>query len=304
MPLFKTITDFQLYINVVGTLNIESLKPYEQDSREKYLRPYLGATLLGELLAYQNDGTVPVWSDMEADDVEEALMSLLPYVLGPLAAFMMLEAAPALDLKITESGFAVVSNTNLAPASAERVKNFRASMEQTGFGRIETLLRFLEQYQYNYPGWAASDAYSQSTRNFINTAEMFDGIVPIEASRLRFMRMRPTMDNVELLQIESVISKELADVIRDQVRDSDLTPDNETLLILIRRAVAYLTAGIEIDSKYTQTGVSFLSEVKKVLDANPEDYPEYYTSDCYDSTKTSNAAFENSKDDTLFVFGG
>jgi len=304
MPLFSTTAEFQKYINVVGTLNIESLKPYEQDSREKYLRPYLGATLLAELVAFQTDGTVPVWDDMDEDDVEEALTNLLPYVLGPLAAFMVFEAAPALDLKITESGFAVISNQNLTPASAERVKNFRAAMEQTGFGRIETLLRFLEQHQYNYPGWAASDAYSQSTRNFINTAEMFDSIVNIEQSRLRFMRMRPTMDNVEILQVEPVISKALADVIRDQVRSSELTADNEALLIPLRRAVAYLTAGIEIDPKFTQTGIAFLSEAKKVIDANPEDYPEYYTSDCYDSTKTGYAGYENTEDSTVFQFGG
>lgn len=304
MPLFSTTAEFQQYINVVGTLNIESLKPYEQDSREKYLRPYLGTTLLKEIVDFQTDSTVPVWPDMDEDDVTEALNDLLPYVLSPLAAFMMFEAAPALDLKITESGFAVINSQNLVPASAERVKNFKASMEQTGFGRIETLLRFLEQYQYNYPGWAASEAYSQSTRNFINTAELFDSIVNIEQSRLRFMRMRPAMDNVEILQMEPVISKALADVIRDQVRTSELTEENTALLIPLRRAVAYLTAGIEMDPKYTQTGIAFLSEVKKILDAAPEDYPEYMASDCYDSTKTSYASYENEETNPTFVFGG
>jgi hypothetical protein len=304
MPLFSTTAEFQQYINVVGTLNIESLKPYEQDSREKYLRPYLGTTLLKEIVDFQTDNTVPVWADMDEDEVSDAITNLLPYVLSPLAAFMVYEAAPALDVKVTESGFAVISNTSLSPASAERVKNFRAQMEQTGFGRIETLLRFLEQYQYNYPGWAASEAYSQSTRNFINTTELFDSIVNIEQSRLRFMRMRPTMDNVEILQVEPVISKDLADMIRDQVRTSELTEENEALLIPLRRAVAYLTAGIDMDPKYTQTGIAFLSEVKKILDAAPEDYPEYMASDCYDSTKTSYAAYENSEDSTVFQFGG
>jgi len=304
MGLITTTTELQKYINVVNTVKVESLLPFVNDAQDKYLRPHLGTTLLAELDAFTNEGTIPVWADMDEDDVEAALIALQPYAINPLAAFAMFEGAPSLDVKITESGFAVISNNNLTPASAERVKNFRIQMEQTGWNRIETLLRFLETNQANYPGWVDSEAYTQSTRNLINTAELFDSIVSIEASRLRFTRMRPTMDNVEMLQIEPVISKELADVLRTEIRENNISAVNARLLIPLRRAVAYLTAGIEMDAKYTATGVAFLSEAKKILDADPDDYPEYLASDCYDSTKTSYAAYENEETNKNFVFGG
>lgn len=301
MALFKTIIEFQKYFNVVGTLEFDSIEPYINDAEEKYLRNYLGKELLKVLQQYSNGDAEP----------EQPLDDLLPYVLNPLAAFSIYLATPKLDLKLTDSGFAVVGNNgNLLPASADRVKNLRASVEQDGYDRVETLLRFLEENWTDYDAWVSSDAYTFSTRNLINNAEDFYKLIGLEQSSLQFSRMRPTMDNIEALQIEPVISKELADVVRTYLRGEDLPEGSTTedaikeLLKPLQKSLAYLTAGEDIDPKYTLTGTGYLAEVKKLIDKDPAVYPEYAASECYDSTKTSYTNYENTTDSKTFVFGG
>ena len=300
--MFKTTEEIQKYLNVVGTLDIDTIKPFVKDAEYKYLRLFLGQSLLKEFQDYT----------VQAEQTDLKLNALLPLVQNALAAFAFYLAVPSLDIKITDSGFAVVSTNTLAPASAERVKNFRAAVELMGYDRIETMLRFLEENQTDYPTWKDSEAYTQSTRNLINKAEDFYKLIGLEQSTLQFMRMRPQMDNVEMLQIEPVISKALADVLRAYLRGTTIDVNSATstiaaiqaLLIPVRRAVTYLVAGKEIDEKYTPTGLQFLAEVRKLIDAIPANYPEYVASSCYDSTKTSYSSFENTTESQTFVFGG
>ena len=303
MALITTVEQLRKYLNVVGTFDPDSILPFVNDAQQKYLNRYLGAALLADLDAFVNANLVPEWGEIHPMLVSIYIRALLPYVENPLAAFAFYQASPSLDIKITDSGFAVVSTANLAPASAERVKNFRASMEQTGFDRLESMLRFLETNKDHYPTWVNSEGYSYSTSNFIIHADMFDQLVPISQSRLRFQQLRATMDNVELLQIEPVISAGLALEIHKQIQANSFTDPVRAILPLIRRATAYLTAGIDIDPKFKGMGDMYLSKVKQHLDDNIESFPLYKESDCYNSEKTSYSNFNNQADSSFFVFG-
>jgi len=117
--------------------------------------------------------------------------------------------------------------------------------------------------------------------------------------------MKPSMDNVEILRIEPVISKAMADDIKSQVIDDNI--DEEYLLILtnIKRAVAYYTMFAETgEKKYEEMGNAYLAEVKKTIDGSPDNYPIYTASDCYVADKTSYSNFENLEDNTIFSMGG
>ncbi len=305
MSIIKTTADLKKYLPVTGTFNIENILPFVDDAQEKYMRRYLGPTLLQELNAFVVSGTKPVWAGISEVLVTSYINKLLPLAQNSVSAFAFYLATPTLDVKITDSGFAVISNNStLVPASAERVKKFRESIEETGFARVETMLLFLEENKSSYPSWTSSEACTLSGRNLVNSTEVFDSILDINQSRLTFQKLRPELDNVEILQIEPVISKALADVLREEIRTDELSDDNKKVIIPLRKAVVYLTAGNAIDAKYTARGTQYLAEVKKILDKNPELYPEYRDSECYDSTKTTYSQFENLEENKLFVFGG
>jgi len=300
MALFKTIQEIQQYIKVNVTSNVGSIIPFVKTAQEKYLRKYLGEDLLKKLDDYFN---------AENETTDEKLDALLPYVQSPLTKFAYYLAIPNFDVQINEGGFAVVSNGNLAPASKDRVQALRDSMLQLAYEDIETLLRFLEKNKADYDDWTSSDAYTIATNLLINSGEEFDKFVNIEQSRLKYQELRQTIENIEILQIEPIISKELSDEIKEEVKDDDISEENEKILTLLKRSVANLTWCDYLGDKpeatrFKRLGEHYLSEVKKILDNNIADYPLYEASDSYDSEKTSYQQFENKEENKNFVFGG
>jgi len=305
MSIIDSTVKLKKYLPVTGTFSVDNVLPFVNDAQEKFMRRYLGAKLLQELDEFVTSGTIPEWTGITGALVSSYITKLLPHAQNAVTAFAFYLATPVLDIKITDSGFAVISNNStLVPASAERVKKFRESIEETGFSRVETMLRYLEENKMSYPTWTSSDASTLASRNLVNSTEVFDTILSINQSRLTFQKLRPELDNVEVLQIEPVISTAFADLLREQVSIDEVSNDNAIVLKLLRKAIVYLTAGIAIDPKYTGRGTQFLAEVKKVIDASPDKYPLYRDSDCYDSTKTSYSNFENLEENQTFVFGG
>ena len=99
--IIKTLEELQNYLKVNSTFRIESLRPYLYSAYEKYIPDLVGKALAASLLDWYNaDPFVP--SQVNQD--------LLPNVQRVVAKFAFLEAAPNLDLQLTESGFGVVNN--------------------------------------------------------------------------------------------------------------------------------------------------------------------------------------------------
>lgn len=83
----------------------------------------------------------------------DANNKLLYYARMAVVAEAMLHAVPQLDLVLTPNGFGVVSNTNIAPASKERVERLLLSLEKMRDDTLAVLLPLLTQEV----AWATSD---------------------------------------------------------------------------------------------------------------------------------------------------
>lgn len=83
---------------------------------------------------------------------EDATNKLLHYARMAVVADAMLHAAPQLDLVLMPNGFGVVSNTNIAPASKERVERLLLSLEKMRDDTLSILLPLLA----NTEAWATS----------------------------------------------------------------------------------------------------------------------------------------------------
>lgn len=293
--LIQETTEIQKYVRVAGTFKATSFLPFVVDAQKKLI-PYIGSALLEALDSWYNSTTPPVNASYSA---------LLPYLQSPIAKFTLSLAAPSQDTLLTESGFVVMSNTQLSPASDKRVKSFIESMESLGWTGVESLLKFLEENKADYAAWTNSTAYTEYFNNFITNAVDFDSIIRIDQSRLKFMQMKPSMDNVEVLRIEPVISKAMADDIKGLIKaGTALTSAYTAIHKNIQRAVAYFTMFAETQRReYGELGNSYLAEVKKTIDKTPADYPLYTASDCYDAEKTSYSLFENKEENPIFSMG-
>lgn len=313
MAIISTIEELQKYVRVNVSVMSKSFLPYVNDATDKYLRRYLGDDLVDDLETYcsSDDPNYPDWVnplDPDDPDVEsdfsEIFDKLLFLTRNALAKFALFLAAPAFDLHLTEMGFVVQQNQNTTPASAERVKKMVESLESQGYDNLETLLRFLEKHHSIITPYASSEAFALATNNLINSADVFDRYVNINASRLTFIKLRSAISDVEIIHVEPVISPELAAELRLEQLKGELSDDNQKLLLILQRAIANLVSARELNKPEGERyGNHYLAEAKKLIDKDPAKYPAYASSAQYVENKTGYALYENTEDSKTFSFG-
>ena len=323
----------QLFVRVNISVLKNSFLPYELDAQQKYLLPYLGKDLLDQLLNYVHDNdSFPGWADDE--DKKTIFKEVLRLSRNSLAKFTLYLAAPHMDLHLSEMGFVVTDATGSTPASAERVRKLVEAYLSQGYDNLETLLRYLEKEHQKIASYKDSEAFVLANGNLINSAEKFDRIVSIGGSRRMFISLKPEMDNIERLVIEPVISPQMADILRDQIRNNNLSDDNKKLLDLLQRSLAHLVmaevltpdtfsdvkakpakasgsryqsdddAFFERKERLKGVGNNYLAWVKRLLEQTPDKYPEYKESEQFVEKRTY-STYDNSKEDDnrIFVFG-
>jgi hypothetical protein len=317
MALFKDIVGIKNYVNIPEEMDLDRLIPLMEPSAKKHLKPVLGNDLLVTLDDYYNDDEALT---------NAAYDSLIQMVQTALANFIFVDGIHLLDVVITSTGIGVVHNQNVAPASKERVAALKQSMEELAYDAIEELYAFLEDNSEDYALWTSSDAYSKHYDLFIHSALQFDNYVNIRKKRRKYLDMVPAMKRVEIFEIIPNISQDLATTIKDEIKDGTISENNLKALDLICGAIANLTMAetIHVDVSnvpaYTQqamisnadkekedfkrAGVKYLAELRRFLDENADDYPDYKASDIYDEDLENYEKFENDTDDSIFVMGG
>jgi len=225
-------------------------------SAEKYLRRELIGSALYDLL-------------------DEPNVDLVEHCAAVVAHKAYLEAIPFLDLIETGSGFAVTSNQNLTPASTARVASLIKATEVRLSECIEDLLEFLEENGDYHDEWKPSKTYSLLSDSYIHSLREFRNYAPFEGTRLDFIKHRPLILKARLLDIESVISKELSGEIIEQLRDDDLSVSNGKIIEDLRYALANFSIGANVIAD------SFIARVKAELIANVDSYPAFKESKIY-----------------------
>jgi hypothetical protein len=287
-----TTEEAKKYLKVNSSLNEANFNPFIPDAEEKYIKPFLGDQLF-ELLN--------TWAETKDEAESPELAALYPYVLAAAARFTMLLATPHLNLNIGEAGFGVVSTANIAPASKERVADFKTSTEQLAWDNIENMLRFLEVNKNDYLEWVESEAFTMQTKNLINSAVEFDKYVDIDKSRLTFHRMRQHITNIETLHVITLISKEQFDVFIEKIRDEEpLTDKEKELLRHLRGFVANHVATKYLKMDLDAIAAFHYAEARSLINKFPTDFPAYANSSLYDGATKPFTVYNNTEDSAIF----
>lgn len=292
MSIIKSNDEIKEYLSVDISLNQKTVNPYLKPAEEQVIR-LLGKDQFEELDDYHNF----------SDETVAELDDLLPYVQRPVVNFAFLKGLSMLNVSIGENGIAVVSNSNLTPASKQRTDDLKADLEKAAYDALESLLEFLEEHIDDYPLWEASDAYAYQYEYLITSARRFDELLRIDRSRLTFLNWRPTMADVEFLEIFPAVSKEFCDELKEEMKADDVSEANQVVLPLLQKALAYLTASIQLDKNYELRGRHYLMEAKKIMDTTPANYPTYSASSVYLSTRTSYQQYTNTEESKFMVMG-
>jgi hypothetical protein len=232
-----------------------------------------------------------VFYEVADEEVIEAGSDTLKYMVTRwicLDAFY--HAIPQLDLVLTPTGFGVVSNQNVAPASRDRVA---ALQENIRDGRDDALDNIIILLLGN-EAWADSMRASLLVPSVIYVAGQLQDFAGMEGHRTELMAMRPKINEAEQ-RIKDVCSSEQFEKMLDHIRHDSLSTPEWNLVHSMQRAIGYylnnLWAGFERELQY----------IGNYLEDNLMEFQDYANSKTYKVKHFEN--YENQREDSTYFFG-
>ena len=176
------------------TLLFDKIAPHLEVAEAWLTTTFLSEAVLTELL--------PV--------LDNANNKLLHYARMAVVAEAMLHAVPQLDLVLTPNGFGVVSNTNIAPASKERVERLLLSLEKMRDDTLAVLLPLLTQDV----AWATSDPCQYFVQTLYPWLDLPRKLGSTEHAWLHYQELHSKLIAIEERLAHDFFSCELLNVLR------------------------------------------------------------------------------------------
>lgn len=260
----NTFKDY-LPVNTIKELGITEV--HQSRAWQKHFPKYIGRTLMALV-----EGSSPP-ADLTAK------------VIPPLAYLTLYESIPFLDLVLTGSGFGIVSNTNIAPASADRVRALATASLEAANNAMDTLLFWLQSSSNTYyTDWNKSSLIRDG---LLRHAAEFNSFHDINESPLRFYAMKHRMERIHLQRfVPAVGSLQLNRLL--------LNRTDTLVLPLLQRAMAHYALSID-EPQHADIAETFLSMALSEMRGQPLVYTLYHQ-------QMYEAIHENNEDD-FPVFG-
>lgn len=219
--------------------------------------------------------------DYERQDLLEA------YVYKNAAA----EAVPSLDLILTDSGFAVVSNQNLAPASRERVSALLNSLRRQASDARDLLL--LDLCKTN---WVSSQQCTlvRSTLLWCPMLARRYGIVINENDpQGDFLLHLPAIEQASEMAT-NIIGQPLMDFL---IANQDEHTGGTAYAIVRENTRKYMAAVVQQNRRATE---ALRQNLIRMLEREADDLPQYKESSTYRAAHAQ--GYENKPEDPTFFF--
>lgn len=330
--LLKDIAEVKKFISTAQkNLQFDTFSPYIRRAEKQYILPLLGKAQFDALDAAYNAGTLtPVQ------------VELLAYVQPALAHYTLYLIMPFLQVKIGENG--INQENTQETTTARRADTVEARREAIKFADAwaEDMLEYLEAHTVDFPLWVAGEGFTLNYELLINSgAELGQFVSVTNNSRRAYLRLLPELRNCERLYIEKYVGKALLAEIKAQVKLGTVTVANQTVLDLCKFALAYMSmyealpalsafitpegtmafTAFELGTakemelaqekvailrrKYHDNGMTYLSDLKGLLDANVADYPLYASSGIYQAPPTAEEgiAYDITNNENSSIFG-
>lgn len=207
-------------------------------------------------------------------------------------------AVPSLDLILTPNGFGIVNNSNIAPASKERVNRLIDSLEAERDRAIRLLLSSLS----GDSSWMASEQCAYFSATMFPNLDICDYLGCGNQQWKKYQEIRPTILEIEEHIATQFLGTEQLDIFRKEA----LSPSSTSYLMktVIRSLRAYeaqvLKNKLSTSEPSVCTPPTALISIVNIIRNNPNEFPEWHNSSIADLYKPAN--FENKKKDTGYWF--
>ena len=206
-------------------------------------------------------------------------------------------AIPHLDLILTPNGFGIVNNSNIAPASKERVERLIASLLSNRDDEIEHLIALLVQED----GWTQSDQGRFFASTMFPNIDVTSRLTRQPGGRWeQYLTVREQLIPMEEFFAVQYISKELLQVFRVESQSSNYRTSQHKYLCNLLRAVEVRCLKTNDPTSAMYFEHTTLVDIVNTIRNNPEDFAEWHASETaklYEPT-----IFENKKCDKGYWF--
>ena len=200
------------------------------------------------------------------------------------------EEIPHLDLVLTPTGFGVVSNQNVVPASADRVQRLSQIVKNAYEDNYDRAIEMLIGTE-----WADTTQALMNSTNMIFTAKQFRLYTDSADAHRSDMQKAHSAIYVAEEKVREHISAELFDYLLDKMRHDTVTKIDSVLIDMICRFIAFC-----ISKNYT-SAKNLLRRIDNYAENNVTTFTAYKESREYQAKHFEN--YENKKDDACYFFG-
>ena len=200
-------------------------------------------------------------------------------------------AIPSLDLILTPNGFGIVSNTNIVPASKDRVERLMDSLEASRDAAVEQLLFLLAVHEE----WSATE----QGKYFASTMFPFLGLCRRLAIREHiwdsYQQLHDRLIKIENVLAETYFSQEQMAVLRNRVLGQmrSCHPLEEQVIRSLQSYEMMLVSDMQVHPQSFYDLVNIIREHEEV-------FPAWHTSPV--ASLYTPKAFENKKKSSAYWF--
>jgi hypothetical protein len=215
---------------------------------------------------------------------------LLKNVTPALANTTYLLSIPFFNLVLTASGFGIVNNPNISPASAERIRDLKDACLQAANMGIDTLLAYLEANVSTYTTW---NQCSLNNDSLIEDAAAFSAAIGFIVPRNTFVDLIEHIGRVEKTTFADLFSSEFI---------TEMVTSVDTLVrpLMVKALANYAWHSFKEVPAFFGYASKYAEKAIALLRANIASYPTY-------SEYGYEAPYENSDDEAEeggFFIGG
>ena len=276
--LVNNITDFVKYIPTAEGTEWAAIASFMAEADAEMALLSFGYDLMTELETIQ--------SGEKLREVANKLHCLMAYH----------NAIPFADLIQTSNGFAVISNSNQAPASKERVDRLHKWCENQIHIFADMLILQVRSTPALLTEWKKFSNYITLNNCLFFTGHDFVNYAKIDGSaRGIFLQAKPVIVSNQLNILGPVISVTYLEQLISEVQNNSYTSGSLNIIDLCKRALG------QIYNEDRDGAVKTLNQVSRILDTNLITYTTYAASSEYRARSSAN--YENAQADSTYFFG-
>jgi hypothetical protein len=178
------------------------------DAFSLFIGPLLDDGMTGRL--------VSVYRDDKRSGMDDELVRLAQRANANLAIWYNFNE---LNTVLSSSGTQRHSSESYQSLYKYQERSLRDGYKTKGFDALDHLLAFLERNVSGYPEFRESKAYKDRRLSFVGSAEDINRFLPIENSRLIYLRFFPHLQFVEQARVKSFIGEPLFVELKKETQD-------------------------------------------------------------------------------------